>query len=185
MIRTRGSSKLSTSERKNLILELCEGLCSLKSPEEVAQVLTDLLSPKEIEIIAKRLKIAQLLSCGCDYEAIREELKVGYSTVARVNSWLNLAGEGFKILLDRRKNKPSSVTEEERYDPYSWYNIKRRYTLSFWPQLLLEELFKVFDEKEKKKINQVLDKINLNVNSVHSEKNKKAIEYLLPRTVAK
>jgi uncharacterized protein YerC len=151
-MKTRGSSKLTSKERQLLIVDLCHCLSLLRSPEEVATALMDLLSPKEIETIAKRLKIAELLVRGEDYNTIRSQLKVGYSTIARVNTWLNVSGQGFKILLARKRKTPKQPTDEEKYDPLSWHNIKRRYSLYYWPQLLLEELIKYSDKKEKEKI---------------------------------
>jgi TrpR-related protein YerC/YecD len=154
-------SKLSTNKRKELVLGLCRAIATLKSPQEVAEAITDLLTPKEVETIAKRLQIAQYLIDGEDYETIRSELKVGYSTIARVNTWLALSGKGYQIMLTRRKKSPRPKSEEEIYDPYSWYNIKRRYSMYFWPQLLLEELVRNADKKEKQKIKKALDKLEV------------------------
>ncbi|MBI4067784.1 hypothetical protein HY407_05365 [Candidatus Gottesmanbacteria bacterium] len=161
VMQTRGSSKLTPKERKELIVDLCRSLVVLRSTEEVAEALTDLLTPKEVETIAKRLKIAEYLSSGKDYVYIRDVLKVGYSTIARVNTWLNLSGVGFKVMLSRRKKSPKQESIEEIYDPLSWRNIKRRYSLYFWPQLLFEEIVKTADRGEKKKIADAFEKLDL------------------------
>ncbi|MBI4057876.1 hypothetical protein HY405_00980 [Candidatus Microgenomates bacterium] len=171
-MRTRGSSKLTSHKRKELILDLCRALSVLRSPQEVADALTDLLTPKEIETIAKRLQIAEYLVKGNDYGYIRSQLRVGYSTIARVNTWLNLAGEGFKIMLSRKKESPKIPSDDERYDPYSWYNIKRRYSMYFWPQLLIEEFIKGADRREKKKIHEIFEKLQLKGRRFNSEENK-------------
>ena len=176
VMKTRGSSKLSTSERKRLILDLCRSLSVLSSSEEVAEALSDLLTPKEIETIAKRLKIAEYLSLGKQYNFIRDELKVGYSTISRINTWLNLSGEGFKKMITKRKKSPKKSLLEEKYDPFSWYNIKRRYSLNFWPQLLLEEIIKSSDRKEKNKITKIIKKLDLKKERFNSDKNKKLFE---------
>lgn len=173
---TRGSSKLLPSRRKKLILGLCRALCVLNSPKEVAEALTDLLTAKEIETIAKRLEIAEYLVKGADYDSIRRDLKVGYSTIARINTWLNLSGEGFKLMFSRRKKAPQGISDEERYDPLSWHNIKRRYSLYFWPQLLLEELVKNADHKEKEKIFNLLDNLDIKKNQFTSKSNKQMYE---------
>lgn len=158
---TRGSSKLTVRQRKELVLNLCRAICVLNSPSEVADALTDLLTPKEIETIAKRLQIAEYLVIGNDYETIRKELKVGYATIARVNTWLNLSGEGFRIMLTKKKKSPKPKSEQELYDPYSWHNIKRRYSMHFWPQLVLEELARTSDGEERKKIEQIYERLDL------------------------
>lgn len=158
---TSGSSKLTKSKRKELILGLCRAISVLKTSEEVADALTDLLTPKEIETIAKRLQIAEYLAAGNNYDFIRARLKVGYSTIARVNTWINLSGQGYKTMLTRRKKSPKEKSEQEIYDPYSWHNIKRRYSMHFLPQLVLEELLKVSDKREKDKITQIIEKLDL------------------------
>lgn len=158
---TRGSSKLTAGMRKKLILNLCRSICVLDSPGEVADALADLLTPKEMETIAKRLQIAEYLIVGDNYKTIREELKVGYATIARVNTWLNLSGEGYRIMLTKKKKSPQSKSEQEMYDPYSWHNIKRRYSMHFWPQLVLEELARTSDKKERKKIERIYQKLDL------------------------
>lgn len=154
------------------MLDLCRGLVVLNSVQEVADALTDLLSPKEVETIAKRLKIAEYLVQGKNYSFIRGVLKVGFSTIARVNTWLNLSGEGFKVMLSRKKNSPKELFEEERFDPYSWRNIKRRYSLNFWPLLVLEELMKSSDQKEKRKIDAVFEKLSLKKHRFNSKTNR-------------
>lgn len=169
-------SKLSSSKRKELVIGLCRAIAALRSPEEVAEAIADLLTPREIEILAKRLQIAEYLIEGKDYNSIRSELKVGYSTIARVNTWLALSGKGYERLLTRRKKLPKPKTDEELYDPYSWHNIKRRYSAYFWPQLLLEELVRTADKKEREKIHKVLDRLELKRHRFTSKFNKDLYE---------
>lgn len=149
----------------------------LNSPEEVAEALSDLLTPKEIENLAKRLEIAQALVKGLDYSTIRDNLKVGYSTISRVNTWLNLSGQGYKIMLTRRKSEPKKISEQERYDPYSWHNIKRRYSMYFWPQLFLEEFLKSADKKEKEKVQKVFESLKIKGKAFNKQANKELFEH--------
>ena len=169
-------SKLNSNQRKDLILDLCRALSTLKTPEEVADALLDLLTPKEIETIAKRLEIADLLLEGIEYQNIRDLLKVGYSTIARVNTWLNLSGKGYKLMLSRKKNVMMNVSDEEKYDPFSWHNVKRRYSLYFWPQLLIEELMKHSDKKQTKKIQDIFERLNIKKRQFSNKKNKELFD---------
>lgn len=173
---TKGSSKLTPKRRKELILDLCRAFSTLKSPEEVADVLLDLLTPKEIETIAKRLQIAEQLIHKIDYSSIRQDLRVGFSTIARVNTWLNLAGRGFKTIFARKKKVKEPISDEEKYDPFSWYNVKRRYSLYFWPQLLVEEFMKIADEKQKYKIKEVFEKLEEKKKEFTGKTNKELFE---------
>lgn len=166
-------SRLSPNKRKELMVALCRALATLNKSDEVAEFLLDFLSPKENETIAKRLRIAELLAKGWDYINIRQEVGVGYSTIARVNTWLNLSGKGFKLVLKRKKQEPKEPSLEEKYDPYSWHNIKRRYSLYYWPELLLEELIKQSNENEKDKIKNILDGLAIKSKNFSKEENKK------------
>lgn len=183
MIRTRGSSRLSPRKRKELIVGLCRAFSVLKSPDEVAEAFTDLLTPKEIETIAKRLQIAEYLIEGKDYETIRKELRVGYSTISRVNTWVNLSNEGFRIMFSRRKVSPKKkvLSEADIYDPYSWYNIKRRYHLNFWPMLVLQEFLRIADKNEKQKVFKIYDKLELKGRHFSATTNKKLFEMFSER----
>lgn len=171
-------SKLSKEQRQRLILSLCRALAVLKNPQEVAEALTDLLTPKEIETIAKRLAIAERLVKNQDYEEIRNELKVGYSTIARVNTWLNLSGQGFRMMIERRGRSQAKPSLEERYDPLSWHNIKRRYSMYYWPQLLLQQLIESADRKQKQKIKEVMDKLEIKKEHFSSKRNKQLYEMM-------
>lgn len=185
VMQTKGSSKLSPKERKELILELCHALVSLKTSEEVADALIDLFTPKEIETIAKRLKIAEYLVAGKQYDYIRQILKSGYSTIARVNTWLNLSGAGFKLMLSRKKKSSNKVSLDEKYDPYSWHNIKRRYSLNFWPQLLLEEIIIHSNKKEKEKIKTILTKMEIKKHQFTRRENKQTYDLFRSKILKK
>ncbi|OGH19980.1 MAG: hypothetical protein A3D74_03740 [Candidatus Levybacteria bacterium RIFCSPHIGHO2_02_FULL_37_13] len=153
--------KLTKKERQELLIALCEALTSIHKKEEAAQFLADLLSPQELEMLAKRLEIARLLIKGNTYDAIRKILKVSHNTIARVNAWLSLSGSGFRLVIERTKRKEKNYGQniEEKYDPYSWYNIKRRYSMYFLPELLIEEIIKRSNERERKKLESILSSI--------------------------
>jgi TrpR-related protein YerC/YecD len=154
--------KLSKKERQKLLIALCEALTSIRKKEEAAQFLADLLSPQELEMLAKRLEIAKLLIAGDTYETIRAKLKVSHNTIARVNAWLTLSGGGFRLVIERTRKRGRKIydhTFEEKYDPQSWYNIKRRYSLHFLPELLIEEIIKRSNEAERKRLDSILSSI--------------------------
>ena len=137
------------------MLALCDAIVKMKKPEEAAKLISDLLSQQELEMIAKRLEIAKLLIEGHTYEYIRGVLKAGASTIARVNTWLSLSGEGFKLAYTRRQ-KTKEVDYDEIYDPQSWYTFKRRYSLYFGLELFLEELVKQSNRNQRNKIFTIL-----------------------------
>ncbi|MBI3385437.1 hypothetical protein HY030_04560 [Candidatus Gottesmanbacteria bacterium] len=163
---------MSPIKRKELMIALCCAIATLNKPDEVAEFLLDFLSPKENEMIAKRLRIAELLVRGNNYESIRIDVGAGYSTIARVNTWLNLSGKGLKLVLERKKSEPKEATIEEKYDPYSWHNAKRRLSIYFWPELLIEELLKTSNNLEKEKIKNIFEKLNLKSKTFDRSRNK-------------
>lgn len=174
--------KLSKKHRQELMLALCQAIAEMKKPEEAAKLLVDLLSPQEVEMVAKRLEIARLLSGGNNYEIIQDKLKVSPVTIARINTWLNLSGEGFKLAFTRRRKIPAGPTIEERYDPFSWYNFKRRYSMYFGLELFIEELIKQSNKNQKEKIFTILHSIE-NKSSILKKTTTKIQEQFLKNKV--
>lgn len=151
--------RLTKKERQELLIALYEAIASTKNKREAAQFLTDLLGPQELEMIAKRLEIARLLIEDKTYEIISDRLKVGFSTIARINAWLTLSGEGFRLILERTSKKKKKSFEEEwneKHDPYSFYNIKRRYSMYFLPEIIIEEIIKKSTKKQKEQLVSIL-----------------------------
>lgn len=159
MAKFSNPSKLPKRKRQNLMLYFCRALTSLKKPEEAARFLTDLLSPQEAEMLAKRLKIAQLLTEEKTYEEIRSKLRTSFATIARVHTWLTLSGEGFRLAINRTIEPQEKATDpQEMYDPFSWHNVKRKY---HWPQYLIEQLMEQSDQKQREKITSILARMEV------------------------
>ncbi len=141
-------------EFEELMIYFCQALSSLKNTKETAKFLTDLLSAQEAEMLAKRLKIAKRLAEGKKYDEIRQELKVGFSTIARVNTWLNLSGEGFRMVIERTPEiEKKKIDPQEMYNLYSRRNVLRR---AHWPIYIIEELIEESDKKQREKIFTIL-----------------------------
>lgn len=169
-------NKLSKLEKQRLLIALCEAVSSVKDSKEAAQVLTDLLTPSEIEMVAKRLEIAKLLIQGKTYDQVRTKINAGYSTIGRINTWLNLAGEGFKIAVSRIKKEEKQPTYEEKIDPFSWHNIGRRYPTHIWPLMAIEEFLKTAKRREKSKLESILQSMESKRTVFTKESNKELYE---------
>lgn len=63
--------------------ELAEAILSLKTKEDMVDFLQGILTPKELEEIATRLRIVKLLKKGVAQHAIAAKLGVGVATVTR------------------------------------------------------------------------------------------------------
>lgn len=149
--------KLSKKEQGELILDLVNAIVSAKSIEDAALFLQDLLTKSEMKILAKRLRIAKLLIAGMDYREIEQNLHAGHTTIAKIAAWLSERGEGFRKVIGSLPKYTNSNSWEEISE---WDNLKRRYSLYFWPELLLEQIIKSANQRQKEKIKNVLDKLD-------------------------
>lgn len=67
---------------KNITI-LVEALLKANSAKKMENLLIGLLTPKEIEEFAERIRIVELLKKGVAQHAIAEKLQVGVATVSR------------------------------------------------------------------------------------------------------
>jgi TrpR-related protein YerC/YecD len=155
-------SKLSKAEQESLLIRFCLALSKLSTAEEAAKFIKDLLSAQEAEMLAKRLKAAELIISGDTYAQICSQLKMAPNTIARVHDWLKISGDGFRLILKRMGEEKSDSRKrfEDNFDYFSWRNVKRRYPLYFWPQLLLENVVKMAKERDKQKLRAILKKMD-------------------------
>lgn len=80
---------VKTGERKESLRLLSKSLAKLNAEREIDQFLSKILTGTEIIMIARRIKVATLLLTGKSYREIEEELGVGFTTITRVQNWLN------------------------------------------------------------------------------------------------
>ena len=144
-------NRLSDTAAGEIFIQFCRYLSELRSPHEMAQAFGDLLSKQEVAMIAKRLQIAIHLIDGHKYYDICKQLKTSPVTIARINLWLQEAGEGFRLLYERGakyriKKRESSKREQE------WSRVRRRYPMYFWPQLLMEEIARQANARQRTRI---------------------------------
>ena len=156
-------SKLSKQEQEELLLDFCDAVSSIKNSEEAAKFLKDLLSPQEAEMLAKRIKIADLLLQDWKYKHIREALKVGENTIAKVSEWIKFTGDGYRLitrrLREKRKNrKIDNLDRKESLNPIN--SLKNRYPIMFWPEILIKEYVKNKKIKDRKKVIEALEVIS-------------------------
>ena len=134
--------QLSPPLVQRLLVELCQALVAMRSPQEMAHLVADLLGPEELTMIAKRLAVARKLIAGATYQHIGSTLQVSHSTVARVNVWLHRAGEGYRLAAQRSRTVTIKPPRRlwKHGEPELLTALKRRLPLTFWPYALLEEI---------------------------------------------
>lgn len=76
-------------------------LIHVKNKEEAEQLVSDLMTPTERIMLAKRLAIAFLLEKGYHYGTIKDLIKVSSPTVATVSLVRQYGSKGYKKLIDK------------------------------------------------------------------------------------
>lgn len=153
---TRRIEKLSRKEQESLLFDLVHALVQTKSVSDAALFLQDLLTKTEMKTLGKRLRIAKLLLAGMTYEQIETALHVSHGTVAKIAAWLAERGDGFRKIIEKL---PQQKEEKSWLDYSEWDRFKRRYSLYFWPELLLEEIVKSANKQQKERIRNVLERL--------------------------
>lgn len=74
-------------------------LSLLKNADTVSSFFTDLLSPSEEIMLAKRFTIAMLILRGKKFSEIKQTIHVSDSTISSVNAWLKNAKPRTKAVL--------------------------------------------------------------------------------------
>jgi TrpR-related protein YerC/YecD len=84
--------------------ELFEAIASMKTPEEAARLLRDLCTVSELDAMAHRWQVAQLLDEGLPYLEVAKRAHASTTTVTRVAQWLRRGEGGYGLALRRRKH---------------------------------------------------------------------------------
>ena len=91
------------TERNDSTDQLFRSILALRDVDECYRFFGDLLTVQELSAFAQRLQVAQMLSEGKTYEAIRTEISTSSSTITRVNTELRYGSGGYKMILERLK----------------------------------------------------------------------------------
>src|SRR3989338_11429722 len=92
---------LEEKQRAEFLNMFWTSIAELKSRDEVKAFFKDLLSESEAIMLARRIKIAERLLQGVDYEEIQSELHVGRSTIASIYQWLTSGFQGYETAIKK------------------------------------------------------------------------------------
>lgn len=84
---------------------LVDAILSLRTEEEVALFLEDLMTRKEILDSAQRMLVAKMLSEKVVYSKIAVETGASTATISRVNRAYQYGSGGYRTVLDRISKK--------------------------------------------------------------------------------
>lgn len=166
--------KLSKSLQGELLGDLIEAFTRLKSAEDTARFMTDLLTQAEVSMLSKRLRIAKLLLEGKTYQSISQDLHTSFGTVAKVAQWLAASGAGFKKVISELPKKKTPA------DFDSVGKFKRNHPLYFWPELIIERWGKEMDKNERKRLEAILTKLSQKASSDAELKEENKEKYYKP-----
>lgn len=85
-----------------------KSLVNIHNQQEADQFISDLLTPTEKIMLAKRLAIALLLQKDYDYRTIQKLIKVSTATIASVNMAILYGSKGYINLLNK-------ILKEEKF----------------------------------------------------------------------
>jgi TrpR-related protein YerC/YecD len=84
---------------------LFEAILSLRTREEVTRFFRDLCTLAELEAMAHRWQVAELVDRGLPYHDVAKKTGASTTTVTRVAHWLRHGEGGYRMALDRRRRK--------------------------------------------------------------------------------
>jgi TrpR-related protein YerC/YecD len=82
---------------------LFDAVQALQTRTEVEAFLRDLCTLSELEAMAHRWEVAQLLDQGLPYLEVAARTHASTTTVTRVSHWLRHGEGGYRLALDRSK----------------------------------------------------------------------------------
>jgi TrpR-related protein YerC/YecD len=85
--------------------DLFATIASLKSPAEAQAFLRDLCTRSELDAMAHRWQVAQLLDEGHPYLEVAKRAHASTTTVTRVAQWLRNGEGGYALALRRRRKR--------------------------------------------------------------------------------
>ena len=84
---------------------LADAMLTLRDRGELLRFLRDLCTAPELEALAHRWEIANLLEQGMPYLEISSRVGTSTTTVTRVAQWLRNGAGGYRLALDRLAEK--------------------------------------------------------------------------------
>ena len=84
---------------------LFQAILTLKTIEECDQFFDDICTIQELLTIAQRLKTAELLKKGANYQEINRETGMSTTTISRVRRSLDYGSGGYDMVISRMEEK--------------------------------------------------------------------------------
>ena len=102
-------SDLPHDWRTPAVRDLLSTIARLSDENEAERFFRDLCTLAELEAMAHRWQVAQLLDRGLPYHEVARRTGASTTTVTRVAQWLRHGEGGYRLALERRKQRPQTV----------------------------------------------------------------------------
>lgn len=109
---------ISSSVAERIFSVFIKTLVSVKNDTDAADYASDLFTPTEKVMLAKRIAIALMLIKGYEYREISKVLRVSLGTIASVSTSLKHGKGSYKKILDR-------IVREEKIDDFFSETIEK------------------------------------------------------------
>ena len=147
MVSEKGVIKKTNQSADVLLVDFFMAISRIESKNEAELFLSDLLTKKELRMLARRLRIAILLSLDFTFSEIVKEMRVGRQTISTVHHWLEEEGAGYRLVIDKIISYVKVPSNEALNTTWSDNNYSsRKYAQYYWPAELISAIG-VFAEK--------------------------------------
>ncbi len=102
---------MNSKIKNELTDRLFKCVLSMNTIEECYQLFEDLCTVHEIQSIAQRMAVAEMLDQKKTYIEIAEKTGASTATISRVNRALNYGTDGYKLAIDRVRAREKEPTE--------------------------------------------------------------------------
>jgi len=80
---------------------LFDAILLLQNRQECYQFFEDICTINEVQAMAQRLQVAEMLKAGKTYTDIARDTGASTATISRVKRYLNFGANGYKTILER------------------------------------------------------------------------------------
>ena len=96
---------LSDNMNKEQMQQLIRAVLALETEEEAQAFFEDIFTIRELQSVAQRLSVAQLLAKKVTYQDIAEKTGASTATISRVNHSLSYGAGGYQKVLAKLNEK--------------------------------------------------------------------------------
>jgi TrpR-related protein YerC/YecD len=98
-------------QKNSSLWELFDAITLLQGSDEVGIFFRDLCTAYELEAMAERWQVAQMIDEGIPYRKISSETGASTATITRIAHWLKRGEGGYRLMLDRTRGNQDRETE--------------------------------------------------------------------------